>query len=108
MMSNKPTRKNRCSQGGKGIARSRRHSIARNKNTHLEIVPPARSTPTFHPPTQSVTDGPGFPYWNCDQVDRGTVALGSHGRGNLIHLTVLAQPTFLEREPGSFLDALNE
>src|SRR5208337_1238752 len=35
-------------KGGKGIARSRRHSIARNKNTRLEIVPPALSTPTFH------------------------------------------------------------
>src|SRR5208337_966897 len=37
-------------KGGKGIARSRRHSIARNKNTRLEIVPPALSTPTFHRP----------------------------------------------------------
>jgi len=35
-------------KGGKGIARSRRHSIARNKNTRLETIPPARSTPTFH------------------------------------------------------------
>src|SRR5271157_3542534 len=38
-------------KGGKGIARSRRHSIARNKNTRLETVPPARSTPTFHRPS---------------------------------------------------------
>ncbi len=38
-------------KGGKGIARWRRHSIARNKNTRLEIVPPAQSTPTFHRPT---------------------------------------------------------
>src|SRR5208337_4089139 len=38
-------------KGGKGIARSRRHSIARNKNTRLEIVPPALSTPTFHRPS---------------------------------------------------------
>ncbi|MGA2700899.1 MAG: hypothetical protein ABSH35_07360 [Isosphaeraceae bacterium] len=37
-------------KGGKGIARSRRHSIARNKNTRLETVPPARSTPTSHQP----------------------------------------------------------
>ena len=37
-------------KGGKGIARSRRRSIARNKNTRLETVPPARSTPTFHRP----------------------------------------------------------
>src|SRR5271157_5312259 len=29
------------------IARWRRHSIARNKNTRLETVPPARSTPTL-------------------------------------------------------------
>ena len=35
-------------KGGKGIARSRRHFIARNKNTRLEIVPPTQSTPTFH------------------------------------------------------------
>src|SRR5271157_2789152 len=34
-------------KGGKGIARSRRHSIPRNKNTRLETVPPARSTPTL-------------------------------------------------------------
>src|SRR5208283_5384079 len=34
-------------KGGKGIARSRRHSIARNKNTRLETVPPARSRPTL-------------------------------------------------------------
>src|SRR5208337_3543768 len=38
-------------KGGKGIARSRRHSIARNKNTRLETVPPVRSTPTFHQPS---------------------------------------------------------
>jgi len=38
-------------KGGKGIARSRRHSIARHKNTRLETVPPARSTPTFHQPS---------------------------------------------------------
>ncbi len=29
---------------------SRRRWIARNKNTRLEIVPPALSTPTFHQP----------------------------------------------------------
>jgi len=39
------------SQGGRGIARSRRHSIARNKNKRLEIVPPAQSTQTFHRPS---------------------------------------------------------
>src|SRR5271157_5250277 len=38
-------------KAGKGIARSRRHSIARNKNTRLETVPPTRSTPTSHRPT---------------------------------------------------------
>src|SRR5271157_3127205 len=37
-------------KGGKGIARSQPHSIARNKNTRLETVPPARATPTFHRP----------------------------------------------------------
>src|SRR5271157_5004870 len=41
-------------KGGKGIARSRRHSIPRNKNTRLEIVPPALSTPTFHRPSGRV------------------------------------------------------
>src|SRR5271157_2641447 len=40
-------------KGGKGIARSRRHSIARNKNTRLEIVLPALSTPTFRRPSTS-------------------------------------------------------
>jgi hypothetical protein len=35
-------------KGGKGIARSRQSPIARNQNTHLETVPPARSTPSFH------------------------------------------------------------
>src|SRR5271157_6392286 len=34
-------------KGGKGIARWRRHSIARNKNTRLDTVPPARSRPTL-------------------------------------------------------------
>ncbi len=38
-------------KGGKGIARSRRHSIQRNRNACLEIVPPAQSTPTFHRPS---------------------------------------------------------
>jgi hypothetical protein len=38
-------------KGGKRIGRSRRRSIARNKNTRLETVPPVRSTPTFHRPT---------------------------------------------------------
>src|SRR5271157_183578 len=37
-------------RGGKGIARSRRHSLASNKNTRLKIVSPTQSTPTFHPP----------------------------------------------------------
>ena len=39
------------SQGGGKGSLSRRHSIARNKNTRLEIVPPTLSTPTFHPPS---------------------------------------------------------
>ena len=38
---------------GKGIARSRRHSIARHKTMRLETVSPARSTPTFHHPRSS-------------------------------------------------------
>jgi len=38
-------------KGGKGIARSRSYSIARNGNTCLEIVPPAQSIPTFHRPS---------------------------------------------------------
>ncbi len=47
------------SQGGKGIARSRRHSIARNKNTRLEIVPPTQSTPTFfHRPSRRLATHP--------------------------------------------------
>src|SRR5271157_2654290 len=37
-------------RGGKRIGRSHRRSIARNKNTRLETVPPVRSTPTFHRP----------------------------------------------------------
>jgi len=41
------------SQGGERD-RSRCHSIARNKNTRLASVPPARSTPTFHRPTFAV------------------------------------------------------
>src|SRR5271157_1782026 len=36
---------------GEGIAPSRRHSIARNKNSRLETVPPAQSTPTFRQPS---------------------------------------------------------
>ncbi len=40
-------------KGGKGIARSRRHSIARNKTMRLETVSPARSTPTFHHPSRT-------------------------------------------------------
>src|SRR5580704_334817 len=38
-------------KGGKGMGRSRRRSIARNKNSRLESVSPVRSTPTFHQPT---------------------------------------------------------
>src|SRR5271157_170483 len=37
---------------GEGIAPSRLHAIARNKNTRLETIPPARSTPHPCPPWQ--------------------------------------------------------
>ena len=47
------------SQGGER-ARSRRHSIARHKNTRLEIVPPAQSTPTFHRPSTELRDPVSF------------------------------------------------
>jgi hypothetical protein len=43
-------------QGGERIARWRRRSIASNKNTRLETVPPVRSTPTFHRPSQGAND----------------------------------------------------
>src|SRR5271157_5529904 len=43
-------------KGGKGIARSRRHSIPRNKNTRLETVPPARSRPTLQHASTELAD----------------------------------------------------
>ncbi len=46
-------------RGGEGIARSRRHSIARNKSTRLRIVPAALSTSTFHRP-RAGDRAPGF------------------------------------------------
>jgi hypothetical protein len=47
------------SQGGKGLARSHCHSIARTKSTRLETVPRARPTVSFRHPR--FPDGNGYP-----------------------------------------------
>ena len=46
-------------RGGKGIARSRRHAIVRDKTMRLETLSPARSTPTFHHPRAEAPAEPG-------------------------------------------------
>jgi hypothetical protein len=65
-------------KGGKRIGRSRRRSIARNKNTRLETVPLVRSTPTFHRLTLGVPspdrDHPQSPAW----LTSGTPTLFLH------------------------------
>src|SRR5208337_4702364 len=81
-------RNTKTSQGGKGIARARRHSIPRHKNSRLVIVPPAQSTAAFHWPGLIQLAG----RWSVGQV-----------RGNLLRPRSI-EASNLERPERSRLD----